>query len=198
MASNYLSALIGAGNDAHSNLYVVKFTGSGLDSEDLSIRCSGVEIPAYEQESYPVKFVTATIDRPSSKINLDRTLNFTFRVGANFKSYKTLLEAQRKYFDPVDHKINAHIADSDLFQIDVYYLKDSISSGTSRGGNSSGITDDLSNENNKIATFEQCWITNIAGLAFNTDSAAPVSVAVTVKFKNMIEAPNSALSATNN
>lgn len=198
---NYLSALINAGGDAHSNLYVVKFTAPEALSTELddlayldnafTIRCSGIEIPTIEHASYPVKFVTATIDRPSAKINIDRTLTFTFRVDANFKAYSALLRIQKQYFNPVTHQINAHIDSKQFFKIEAVYLKDANDTSSSFGGNSSGQTSDFYtgtvNTGQLIATFKDCWITNITGLSFNTDQSNPVSVSVTVKFKSMIE-----------
>lgn len=188
--SDYLSSLINAGSDAHSNLYVVKFTpndtslASDTVSNSLSVRCSGIEIPAAEQDSYAVKFVTATIDRPVAKVKLDRQLTFTFRVDANFAAYKSILAIQKKYFNPVTHKINSHLSDNDLFKVDVYYLKDADNSA-SFGGNSSGQTDDLGVDNNLMYTFSDCWITNVQGLEFSTDDSKALTVSVTVRFKDM-------------
>ena len=194
--SSYLSSLISAGADAHSNLYLVKFispTSFSFDSigataesvsNSLSVRCSGIEIPAAEQDSYPVKFVTATIDRPVAKVKLNRELSFTFRVDANFAAYKTLLNIQKKYFNPVTHEINAHISNDDLFKVEVYYLRDSVS-GEVFGGNSSGVTEDLGKDNNLMYTFSDCWITNIQGLDFSTDDSKALSVSVSVRFKEM-------------
>ena len=194
MADYYLSSLINAGADAHSNLYLVKFTANGASpvesgsaeaiSNSLSVRCSGIEIPAAEQDSYPVKFVTATIDRPVAKVKLDRQLSFTFRVDANFAAYKTLLSIQKKYFNPVTHEINAHISSGDLFKVDVYYLRD-VANSSSFGGNSSGVTADMEDSNNLMYTFSDCWITNIQGLDFSTDDSKALTVSVTVRFMDM-------------
>lgn len=186
--SDYLSSLINAGADAHSNLYLVKFLGandaSDVASNSLSVRCSGIEIPAAEQDSYSVKFVTATIDRPVAKVKLDRQLTFTFRVDANFAAYKTILGIQKKYFNPVTHEINAHLKEEDFFKVEVYYLGDSATS-ESFGGNSTGLTEDFTRDSNLMYTFSNCWITSVQGLEFSTDDSKALTVSVTVRFMDM-------------
>ena len=98
--NTYISELLGAGADAMTNMYEVNFTLPdssilGVDAsstKNLRIRTDGFTPPADSQATYAVHWKTVSVDRPSTKINMERQFSVTFRVDANWDLYKLLLK----------------------------------------------------------------------------------------------------------
>ena len=84
--NNYLETLAAASADAQSNLFVMTITGGAITSEitqALKVRCDNFTPPKTSQQGYDVKFVTAKIKRPGTKVDVTRNFTVTFRVDAS-------------------------------------------------------------------------------------------------------------------
>ena len=99
--SSYLSTLIGAGEDAHQNLYYVKFLGSSdFENADMSnalkVRADDISLPTASHGTDPISYMTVSMDRPNATYEIDKSLSISFRVDENYEIYKFLLDRQAK------------------------------------------------------------------------------------------------------
>lgn len=180
-----LSSLISASNDAQSNLYKVSFFGGILDSskysltkDQMTIRCSGITPPMPTQDSYQVKYVTAYVDRPVTRVGLVRNFSLEFRMDSYWNVYKVLLDLQKQFMDASKSWVNINLLDdagnidtSKLFNVNVNYLSEAEVDDTSLG--------------KPLYQFTGCWIDNITPPSFNTSSNDPVTVSCSINFLNM-------------
>lgn len=176
-ANNYLETLVGASSDAHSNLWEANFTGGKLTAvnEVLKVRCNKFTPPATSQEGYDVKYITATIKRPRTKVNVTRNFTLEFRVDANYTVYKALLEQQKTTFLPT-----SSFASSDIYAL-------------SQTGSLFDVTINMIDEglvdtkptSETMYKFRNCWISGIDAISFSSDSSDPIKVSITINFLQM-------------
>lgn len=173
---NYINTLVSASADAQSNLYELEFSGiNSLEKINnlLKVRCNKFTPPEIQQESYDVKFVTATIPRPRAMTKITRNFTLEFRVDANYEVYKTLLEQFNRTFKPT----------TSFATNDINKKKDELFSVTVKV-----INEGLLNETPHISAifkFNSCWISNITPIAYKTGTADPATVTMTINFLQM-------------
>lgn len=178
-SNNYISALVGASADAQANLFLVTFTSTqGVFAnknlrEHFQVRVDGFEPPEVSQDKYDVKFVNATIPRPTAKVNVTRNFSLTFRTDANYEVYQALLEQQKITFSPTHgYATNDILAQSDkLFSVDVDVINE-------------GVINEAP-ETTRLYRFRNCWISKIDPLNFEVGSSNPQKVNVTINFLQM-------------
>ena len=191
IVNNALNSLIREGNDAQSNLYRLKFSG-GYDnmfgdknlSDSITIRNSGITLPMPSQDSYTVKYITAYIDRPVTKVNLDRHFDIEFRVDSHWNIYRKLLEQQRLFSNAAKSFSSIYITDSvgniledKFFNVTVEYI------------NELSESSNVDNEDNlnTIAEYRHSWIESITPPSFSTGDASPVTISCSINFMEMID-----------
>ena len=180
---NYLQDLIGAGNDAHSNLYEIVFTGGEFSSsaefaQNMSIRTSGFTPPSITNDSYPVKYITAFVEWPRAKAEITRNFNIDFRMDANWEVFKKL-EKQKNLTLNASHSFAAtdlKAIEDKLFKVSVYALKDGMPSENIKAS-----------DKKKLYEFHHCWITKIDTPKFNNASSENIKVSVTINFLEMYD-----------
>lgn len=179
-ANNYINTLVSASADAQSNLYELEFSGIGnLEdvNEFLKVRCNKFTPPEIQQESYDVKFVTATIPRPRAMTKVTRNFTLEFRVDANYTVYKALLAQFNTTFMPTmsfaANDINFFKEAERLFKVKVYVINDAL------------LNNSISTSVSPIFQFDNCWISNITPIAYKTGTADPATVTMTVNFLQM-------------
>jgi len=175
-----INSLIGAGADAMSNMYEVEFyppAGFAYSSEtQMKVRVKGFSPPAPEQLTYDVNWKSVSIKQGATKITLDRSLSFEFRLDANYGIYKDLLSWQAMTMDAA-----AGYAANDGYKrgkIIVRALSTPIQDASYQGG-----TEDFNwsfQQNFSIWYFEDVWITGITPPTYSTDDASALTV--TAKF----------------
>lgn len=178
-----LTSLIETSNDAQANLYKVIFHGGILDSEysdlvdHLTVRCSGIEPPMATQDKYTVRYITAYVDRPVTKIGLSRTFSLTFRMDSYWEVYKVLLDLKKKFshaskgWATHNYMSDGSIDEDKFFNVDVNYLEEA-------------STDD-SETGEALYRFNHCWIESITPPSFDTNSSDPVTVTCQINFLEM-------------
>lgn len=182
--NNFLTTLVNAGADAHKNLFRAKITFNSKSpnkskqprANSLMVRCTEFNIPPVSQESYTVKYVTATIERPASKVNVQRNFTINFRVDSNYEAYKMLLDQQA-----VTSKMSKSYVATDIQSLRDYLFEVEVDAI------SGGLTDSVVPESSiiPVAKFKHCWITKIDPLSFGYDSATPQVVQASISFLEM-------------
>ena len=99
--SSYLSTLIGAGEDAHQNLYYVRFIGSSdFENADMSnvlkVRADDISLPTPSHGTDSISYMTVSMDKPNANYDIDKSISISFRVDDNYEVYKFLLDRQAK------------------------------------------------------------------------------------------------------
>lgn len=188
LLTNALSSLISTGNDAQSNLYEVIFEGGYLTDINtaLSLRCKGFTPNLPSQQTYQVKYVTASIDRPVAKITLDRSFSLDFRLDDYWDVYKALLKQQnltmnaQKSYVSID--LNELKSQMKLFNVYVNLLDklDEDSEGVVR----------------RLFNFKDCWIEEISTSQFTTSSSDVITATCKIRYLEM-EDWQSGLKSTN-
>lgn len=190
----HVNTLISAGADAMTNMFEVHFTlpsglftpvppQAGIASQRVSgesmatslmVRTDGFTPPTPSQVTYTNHWKTVSVDRPATKINLDRTFSITFRVDAYYSVYKTLLRWQSKTMQVSDGFASNSLASTNLGTVEVKAAE--------------GLVDSLSDvdDNTALSTetswkFEDAWIESITPPTYGTSSADPAKV--TAKFR---------------
>lgn len=176
--SNYVTDLLGAGNDAFSNLYEVKFTlpnsssSNETASEDygrvFSMRCKGFNHPeATAADPYTVRYLTAFVEWPTAQVNVTRTFDLEFRVDSNYEAYRKLHELAKSNFDP-----NTEFVDTNLDTLEdksFTVAVDVITNGSSATGSADSASNKL-----QLYEFKNCLITGITPLAYKQGTAEPL------------------------
>lgn len=196
VSNNYLNTLVNTGADAYNNLYEAVFefqTNSPAKALNasalaplLTVRCTGFTIPQQKQDSYDVKFVTASIPRPRAKVDVTRQFNVSFRVDANYLLYKNLLKQKgvtsnmSKSFVTNDiYSLSNHATGTEaskLFNVTINVVDNALT-----GNEQSDISAV------KMFRFENCWITKIDELPFKQESSDPMTVSLEVHFLEMYD-----------
>lgn len=177
---NYIQDLITAGNDAHSNLYELEFTGGVFNNNETStsarVRTSGFTPPSINQESYTVRYITSYVDWPRAKVNVTRSFDIEFRVDSYWEIYKRLQE-QKKIFLNASHSFaGTDISEEDnkFFIVKVNVLKD-------------GMTSEDEDVTDKLYEFQHCWISKIDAPKFTQGTSDSIKVSITINFLEMYD-----------
>ena len=177
--NNYITTLLNHSSDAQGNLFYVEFISqldSSADNTDMTVRCSGINIPATEQGTYSVKFMNASVDRPNAKVELNRQFDITFRVDSNYEIYKKLILQEKSTFDPSVGYTATNIDDkTNLFDINVYVPKNTSVAGEAT---KEGTTDNFE----KIFSFKHCWISSVDNVSYKYGSSDPLTVKATIQY----------------
>ena len=180
-SNNYLQDLIGAGNDAHGNLYEVVFSGGVFTDtvgQKMSIRTSGFTPPQVTGDSYTVHYVTAFVDWPRGKAEVTRNFNIDFRVDSNWEVFKKL-EEQKNLTLNASHSFaatNLQKLENKLFRVYVRALKDGMTSETIKE------TDKF-----KLYEFHHCWVTKLDPPKFTQGTSEGLKVTATINFFEMYD-----------
>ncbi len=179
--NNSLVSLFEASDDAQSNLFELSFSGLLTSADEsvlqrLTVRTDNFTAPETSQGTYKVNFANVSIDRPASKVEVNRQFSFDFRVDANYSLYRTLLYQQSLVFNAEKsrsaYNLKAYADQDMLFTTKVTIFSDSTMSTAA-------------DNTRDLFTFEKCWISEIAPLSFVRDSSEPHTVRVTVNFIDM-------------
>jgi len=180
-ANNYLQDLIAAGNDAHSNLYKLVFSGGVFSdsstSQSMSIRTSSFTPPDIQLEKYTVKYVTAYVDWPKTEIKVTRNFNIEFRMDQNWSVYRKLQEQKNKTLN-ASHAFaatNLEAIENELFKVTVYVADE---------GMKSEQVDLLSK---KLYEFDHCFVTKIDSPKFTQGTSNSLKVTCTINFLEMYD-----------
>lgn len=175
--NNYISTLVSVGNDAQSHLYEVTFDGGFLTdiATDLSVRCSGFTPPDVTQDAYTVRYITAFIDRPRTKISVTRNFSLKFRMDDNWLLYKALLNQQKYTSNPAksyaSSDINELSNNGSLFNVHVDIID--------------RLDETDESKTVRLYNFKDCWIESITPSTFTGESSEPITVDVKIDFLKM-------------
>ena len=180
-SNNYLHDLISAGNDAHSNLYKLVFSGGVFNdssvSQSMSIRTSSFTPPDTTLDKYTVKYVTAYVDWPKTEIQVTRNFNIEFRMDQYWSVYQKLQEQKNKTFVPSHAYALTDLDEikNDLFKVSVYVADE---------GMKDEQVDLLSK---KLYEFDHCFITKIDSPKFTQGTSNSLKVTCTINFLEMYD-----------
>lgn len=172
LLTNSLNSLISAGNDSYSNLYRMTFSGGLLpeDTQNLTVRCSGFTPPTPSQKTYPVKYVTASIDRPVPKVDITRNFSLDFRLDDYWNVYSILLNQQK-----VTMQASKSFVDSSITSLMPYLFNVKVDRITS--------LDDSRDDNlQRLFNYKGCWIESITPSGFDTSGSDPVTCSCSINF----------------
>ena len=189
--NNYLQTLVSAADDAHSNLYVARFYGTSGKSnlegkeESLILRCDGFTPPPTDQAAYPVSFMNQTIERPVAKVSVTRNFSLTFRVDANYVTFKGILDQQGILFNPAKGYTATNIK---AFK-DAGYLFDVALEVA-------GGMVDTSPVFTPLFEFDSCWISKITPIAYTSGDSQAATVTITVNYLTLKDIHSGGLTAS--
>jgi len=165
---NHLHTLVGQGNDAHTNLYLVHFSLKSLgESVDMgTVRCDGFTPPTPSQDSYTVKFLNVHIDRPRAKVHIDKFFDVTFRVDGNYEMYKVLKDLEGQTFN--------ENSDENLSDINLEHGTRSSSENLTVSVEVPGIE--------KLYEYQRCYIESVTPVAFKQGTSDPVKVTARINY----------------
>lgn len=187
--NNHLISLISAGNDAQAHMYEVDFEGGYFTdiATSMSVRCEGFTPPPQSQDKYTVKYVTAYIDRPKTKITVTRNFKLKFRLDDNYILYKALLEQRKLTANPAKSYANSDISSlmekGLLFNVKVNLIK-GFNDTLEEEAESDESTEKETYNVLRLFNFKNCWIQDISAPVYG-DSADPISVEATINFLQM-------------
>ena len=172
LLTNSLNSLISAGNDSYSNLYRMTFSGGKLpdDTQNLTVRCSNFTPPTASQKTYPVKYVTATIDRPVPKVDITKNFSLEFRLDDYWNVYSTLLKQQK-----VTMHASKSLAVSSMNILRPYLFNVKVD----RIINLSESEDD---NVQRLFNYRGCWIESLTPSGFDTSGSDPVTCTCSINF----------------
>ena len=172
LLTNSLNSLISTGNDSYSNLYRITFSGGLLpeDTQNLTVRCSNFTPPTPSQKTYPVKYVTATIDRPVPKVDITRNFSLEFRLDDYWNVYSQLLLQQKTTM-----QASKSFVDSSITSLMPYLFNVKVDRITSL---------DNSEDDNlqRLFNYKGCWIENLTPSGFDTANSDPVTCTCSINF----------------
>ena len=181
-SNNYLQDLIGAGNDAHGNLYELVFSGGVFKdasiSTGMSIRTSGFTPPSITNDSYTVHYITAFVEWPKAKPEVTRNFNIEFRVDANWAVYQAL-QTQKNYTLNASHSFaatNLKELEDKLFKVSVWALKEGLVGETIKEA-----------DKYKLYEFDHCWVTKLDSPNFTQGGSESIKVSATINFLEMYD-----------
>lgn len=193
LTDNHVLDLLAAGADAMPNMFDVKInlpsaiatldaapagTESGLASSTtetlLTLRVKGFKIPEASNETYQVSYKTVTIDRPKTKLVLDRKIELVFRLDANWKVYKALYQWSSFFANPETGYATNQLPAAGLGSIDLSALKTTFIANSSGGWASiAGVTNDTFAEtDSNLWKFGYAWCQKVTPPDFTTGEAS--------------------------
>ncbi len=196
--SSYLSTLIGAGEDAHQNLYYVKFFGSSdfanVDMFNaLKVRADDISLPTPSHGTDSISYMTVSMDRPNASYEIDKSISITFRVDDNYDIYKFLLDRQAK-----TSKANLGYAGdyvqgtSNYFSIAVYAMVQPVTTEAQEDPTTTASAAGF----RMLYSFRNCWIPSINGLSFSYSGSTVQKVTAKIFFWDYLEPGRALQSAT--
>ena len=182
--SSYLSTLIGAGEDAHQNLYYVKFLGSSdFENADMSnalkVRADDISLPTASHGTDSISYMTVSMDRPNATYEIDKSLSISFRVDENYDIYKFLLDRQAN-----TSKANLGYAgdyvegNQNFFYIGVYAMVKPVTTEMQEDPTTAASAAGFK----MLYKFMHCWIPSINGLNFSYSGSTPQKVTAKIFF----------------
>lgn len=175
LVTTALQTLINAGNDAQGKLYEAVFSGGTFpdDTSNLTIRCSGFTPVFPSQDTYTVNFITAKIERPTTKVNLTRNFSLTFRADDNWYLYKELLNQEKITMNASKSFVNTSfdsILDK-LFNVKVNRIIT--------------LNQEEDSKIERLFNFKKCWISEISAPDFSTSDASAETLTCKINFLEM-------------
>lgn len=172
LLTNSLNSLISVGNDSYSNLYRMTFSGGLLpeDTQNLTVRCSGFTPPTPSQKTYPVKYVTASIDRPVPKVDITKNFSLEFRLDDYWNVYSILLDQQK-----VTMHASKSLVISSMEALKPYLFNVKVD----RILNLSESEDD---NVQRLFNYRGCWIESLTPSGFDTSGSDPVTCTCSINF----------------
>ena len=187
--SSYLSTLIGAGEDAHQNLYYVRFLGSSdFENADMSnvlkVRADDISLPTPSHGTDSISYMTVSMDKPNANYDIDKSISISFRVDDNYEVYKFLLDRQAKTSKANLGYAGDYVQGSDnYFYIAVYAMTKPVTTEAQEdpttAANSAGFK--------VLYRFRHCWIPSINGLSVSYSGANVQKVTAKIFFWDYIE-----------
>lgn len=172
LLTNSLNSLISVGNDAYSNLFRITFSGGTFpeDTQNLSVRCSGFTPPAPSQKTYPAKYITATIDRPVPKVDINRNFTLTFRLDDYWEVYSELLKQQKQLLHASKSFVSSDssVISSQLFNVQVDRIV--------------RLSESEDEDVQRMFNYRGCWIENLTPSGFNSNGSNPVTCTCSINF----------------
>jgi hypothetical protein len=186
--NTYISELVGAGADAMTNMYEVNFTlpessALGIDAgstQSLRIRTDGFTPPADSQATYAVHWKTVSVDRPSTKIVMDRQFAITFRVDAEWDLYKLLLK-----WKGITSVGSVGFASQLLTEALGTVAVKALGVPIGRPDQVAAAIDDvptIADDSRLLWEYHNVWIETITNPDFSTESTEPAKVTATFRF----------------
>lgn len=181
--NNYLSSLVGAGADAMTNLYYVKFIDSDTNSDAslstaLTVRTSDISLPAASHTTSSRSYLTVSMDAPKAEISIDKKLDITFRLDENYEVYKYLLNKQAPT-SIGNAGYASNVIEKDALTIQIFTLTKAISSV--EDAEVGGITSIPTNYT-KVYEFRDCWVSSISLDAFSYSNSNELTVKASIYF----------------
>ena len=187
--SSYLSTLIGAGEDAHQNLYYVRFIGSSdFENADMSnvlkVRADDISLPTPSHGTDSISYMTVSMDKPNANYDIDKSISISFRVDDNYEVYKFLLDRQAKTSKANLGYAGDYVQGSDnYFYIAVYAMTKPVTTEAQEdpttAANSAGFK--------VLYRFKHCWIPSINGLSFSYSGSNVQKVTAKIFFWDYTE-----------
>lgn len=180
--SSHIATLIDAGADAMTNMFEVGFSFKNATTAQLDkmkIRVKGFTPPAPSQSTYDVHWKTVSIKKASTKIELDRTLEFEIRIDAYYQVYKELLKWHAQTMDATTGYAANDAKTGGI--ITVKALTSPI-----ENVNSAGNAELTTGVAPAVMTwqFTDVWISSITSPTYGTDSAEPGMASVKFVYGN--------------
>lgn len=174
--NNYLSALVNAGADAHSNLFNVVIDDKLIDkdlSQILSTHITNFTLPHFGIDmGNKIHYKTVSMSAPTATITGKKELTLEFRLDGAYQIYAYLLKARNRQCQPNLGKATTAVDDS--MKITVTALADNISTSALDPTSETGYK--------KIAEYRYCWVKNINIDAYSYDGSRPMKVTATIGF----------------
>ena len=203
LAENHVTELIKAGADAMSNMYDVKIvfpddiqTQLGTDIQAMIVRAKGFTPPEAEVVNYKVNYKTVEIDRPATKITMNRQFTISFRLDAYYAVYRALkMWAGRNGTPSTGYASNA-LWDSAagspnnikgrviVTALSTPVLMDPSNPYFAEGVNTGNFSENPNSEN-LIWEFDDVWVQKMTEPQFTMDDAGTMDIEATFFFGNM-------------
>jgi hypothetical protein len=178
-STNHTIELVNAGADAMSNMYEIYITTPGGAAQTpLRLRTKSFSPTVLNQGTYEVKYKTATLNRPSTSIEGERTFDIGFRLDSNYAVYKGLRDWQYTLFNPNTGYTATQLNIASLGTIEVWTLKNDIYSAEQ----ATGITKQMTGASVAYWKYHDVWIQKMTEPEFNTDSSDPQEITATFYF----------------
>lgn len=190
MANNMdpVQSLIEIANDATNNMYVCKYkadTSSG-GAVDITARLEKFAIPAWTVPTHKIGLHGVQIDVPNTKIEMERKVEMTFRIQANYQNYKSWMKVGAYAGNARGGVANVVPSNSDLIITAIQNAYVGFGANSSYPGEnmpSEVLGADAATENDIQWKFHNFWVANVSQPEFVTDGdGTPLTFTVTGYF----------------